>query len=165
MKNDEVMFKLSYGLFVISAKDGDRDNGCIINAVQQVTAEPNRITVTVNKSNFTHDMIVKTGIFNVSVLSEEVSVELIKRFGFQSGRNTDKMHDFTDYARSRNQIIYLTEGTNAYLSAEVTECVDLGSHTMFLAKVTDGAVCSSAESVTYKDYHKKIKPLLRNMRK
>ena len=86
MKNQAAMFKLTYGLFVLSAKEGEKDNGCIVNTVQQVTDTPNRIAVTVNKSNYTHDMILKTGRFNVSILSEDASFEIFQHFGFQSGR-------------------------------------------------------------------------------
>ena len=93
--NQAAMFQLSYGLFVLSAKDGEKDNGCIVNTVQQVTTTPNRISVAVNKGNFTHDMIRDTGSFNVSILSEEVPFEIFKHFGFQSGRDVDKLENFT----------------------------------------------------------------------
>lgn len=156
--NQAAMFQLSYGLFVLSAKDGEKDNGCIVNTVQQVTTTPNRISVAVNKGNFTHDMIRDTGSFNVSILSEEVPFEIFKHFGFQSGRDVDKLENFTEYARSSNGIMYLNKYANAFLSASVAETVDLGTHTMFIADVTDGEVLSQVPSVTYAYYHKHIKP-------
>ncbi|MDO4169043.1 MAG: flavin reductase [Lachnospiraceae bacterium] len=158
MKNNSAMFKLSYGLFVLSAKEGDKSNGCIVNTVQQVTTTPNRITVAVNKANFTHDMIVNTGEFNVSILSEEVTFDTFKHFGFQSGRDVNKMDGLENYEIAENGIFYLTKGANAYLTAKVVQTVDLGTHTLFLADVTDGDVLSNVESVTYAYYHKNIKP-------
>ncbi len=158
MKNQNTMFKLTYGLFVLSAKDGDKDNGCIVNTVQQVTDTPNRIAVTVNKSNYTHDMIQKTGRFNVSILSEDASFDLFQHFGFQSGRDVDKLKDWKDYERAENQIIYVTKGSNGYLCAKVIDTMDLGTHTFFLAEVEDGDILNNIESVTYSYYHKKIKP-------
>ena len=156
--NQAAMFQLSYGLFVLSAKNGEKDNGCIVNTVQQITTTPNRISIAVNKDNFTHDMIKVTGSFNVSILSEEVTFDIFKHFGFQSGRDVDKLKNFSDYERSSNGIFYLNKYANAFLSASVAETVDLGTHTMFIADVTDGEVLSQVPSVTYAYYHKHIKP-------
>lgn len=156
--NQAAMFQLSYGLFVLSAKNGEKDNGCIVNTVQQITTTPNRISIAVNKYNFTHDMIKDTGSFNVSILSEEVTFDIFKHFGFQSGRDVDKLKNFSDYERSSNGIFYLNKYANAFLSASVAETVDLGTHTMFIADVTDGEVLSQVPSVTYAYYHKHIKP-------
>lgn len=156
--NNAAMFQLTYGLFVLTAKDGEKDNGCIINTVQQVTSTPNRISIAVNKNNYTHDMIIKTGEFNVSILSEEVPFDIFKHFGFQSGRDTDKFAEFHVYNRSENGIAYLNKYANAFLSGKVVQTVDLGSHTLFIADVTDGEVLSSVPSVTYAYYHKNIKP-------
>ena len=89
--DQRAMFKLSYGLFVLTAQENGFDNGCIINTVMQVTSTPNRISITVNKQNKTHDMIKATGLFNVSVLAEDASFDTFKHFGFQSGRNADKL--------------------------------------------------------------------------
>lgn len=158
MKNQAAMFKLTYGLFVLSAKEGEKDNGCIVNTVQQVTDTPNRIAVTVNKSNYTHDMILKTGRFNVSILSEDASFEIFQHFGFQSGRDVDKFADWNDYKRAENQITYITKGTNGYLCGKVIDTMDLGTHTFFLAEVEDGDILNDTESVTYSYYHKNIKP-------
>ncbi len=149
---------LSYGLFVLTAKQGEKDNGCIINTAQQVTTDPNRITIAVNKANLTHDIIKETGVFNVSILSEEATFDLFTRFGFQSGRTADKFADFADYAVGANGVRYITKGTNAYISAKVENMVDLGSHTLFIAEVTDMEVLSDTASATYAYYHKHIKP-------
>ena len=156
--NKKAMNCLSYGLFVLTAKQGEKDNGCIINTVQQVTSEPNRISIAVNKANYTHDMIAATGLFTASVISEKATFDLFKRFGFQSGRDTDKFAGFTDYETGENGIRYITQGTNAYISAKVERAEDLGSHTLFIAEVTDMEVLSDAASATYSYYHKNIKP-------
>lgn len=155
--NNAAMFKLTYGLFVLTAKDGEKDNGCIINTAMQVTAEPNRIIIVVNKQNYTHDMIMKTKEFNVSMIDTDADFELFKHFGFQSGRDVDKMADVS-YSRASNGVAYLNQMVNGYISGRVISTTDLGSHTMFLADVVDGDVLSDAESVTYSYYHKNIKP-------
>lgn len=150
------MHNLTYGLFVLTAKDGNKDNGCIINTVTQVTSEPNRISITVNKSNYTHDMIVKTGEFNVSILTENSKFETYKHWGFQSGKNVDKCEAIS-FKRAENGIIYIADETNAYISAKVISSIDLGTHTMFIADVTAMEVFSYDNSVTYDYYHKNIK--------
>lgn len=155
--DEKAMYKLSYGLFVLTARDGEKDNGCIVNTVSQVTVSPNRIVVAVNKSNYTHDMIVKTGMFNVSVLTEKSSFETYKHWGLQSGRDVDKTKEIT-FQRAENGVIYIAEETNAYLSAKVVSMTDLGTHTLFLADVTEAQVLSQEESVTYSYYQKNIKP-------
>ena len=155
--DEKAMYKLSYGLFVLTAREGEKDNGCIVNTVSQVTVSPNRIVVAVNKSNYTHDMIVSSGMFNVSVLTEKSSFETYKHWGFQSGRNVDKTKEIT-FQRAENGVIYIAEETNAYLSAKVVSMTDLGTHTLFLADVTETQVLSQEESVTYSYYQKNIKP-------
>lgn len=151
------MYKLTYGLFILTAREGEKDNGCIVNTVSQVTTTPNRIVVAVNKSNYTHDMIVRTGVFNVSILSEKSKFDTYKHWGFQSGKDTDKAEGIT-FSRAENGVIYLAEETNAYLCAKVVSMTDLGTHTLFLADVTDGAVLSQDASVTYAYYQANIKP-------
>ena len=151
------LFKLSYGLFVLTAKDGEKDNGCIINTMQQLADNPLRISVTVNKNNFTHDMIKKTGVFNVSVLTESVPFSVFQHYGFQSGRDTDKILD-NGMPRSENGIVYLANYTNAFFSGKVVEEIDCGSHTLFIAEVTEAQTLSSEKSVTYQYYFDNIKP-------
>ena len=162
--NSKVMNKLSYGLFVLTAKDGEKDNGCIINTAAQVTTTPNRIIVTVNKENYTHDMILKTGEFNVSILDESAGFDTFKQFGFQSGRDVDKLVEVT-FARSENGIAYLTNECNGYISGKVIETKDLGTHTMFIADVTDGEILSDKASATYAYYHANIKPSAKSVEK
>ncbi len=111
-----------------------------------------------NKANYTHDMVKRTGVFNVSVLSVKAKFDLFRNFGFQSGRVADKFSGFKDVKRSRNGLYYITDSANAYLSCKVTEMHDLGSHTLFVAEITDGEVLSGDESVTYSYYFKNIKP-------
>lgn len=152
----KAMYNLTYGLFILTARDGDKDNGCIVNTVSQVTTSPNRIIVAVNKQNYTHDMIVKSGEFNVSILTEDSKFNTYKHWGFRSGADVDKTEGIT-FARSANGIIYLEEETNAFLSAKVVSMTDLGTHTLFLADVTDAGVISDKASVTYSYYQKHIK--------
>ncbi|MDE5671054.1 MAG: flavin reductase [Eubacterium sp.] len=156
--NNNAMFKLSYGLFVITAKENGFDNGCIINTAQQVTDKPNRISVTINKSGKTHDMIKNTGVFNISIISEDADFELFKHFGFQSGANCNKFNNFEAANRSENGVFYITAGVNSYISANVIQEIDLGTHTMFIADVTDSDILSDIPSATYAYYHSHIKP-------
>lgn len=157
--DQKVMYALSYGLFVLSARRGEKDNGCITNTAIQVTSEPNRIAIAVNKANFTHDMVLETGKFTVSVLSQEAKFELFQRFGFQSGRDVDKLADFQEHiARDGNGVVYVTQGTNAWISCQVVSTMDLGTHTLFVADVLDGGILSNAPSATYAYYQANIKP-------
>ena len=150
------MFKLSYGLFVLTARDGAKDNGCIINTAQQLTSAPMRISITVNKANYTHDMIEKTGAFNISVLTEGAPFGLFKQYGFQSGRTADKLSG--GEPRTENGIAYLSEHANAVISGKVISTVDCGTHTLFIADVTEAHVLSAEPSVTYAYYFAHIKP-------
>ena len=156
--NPKTMFKLSYGLFVLTSGFEGRDSGCIINTAGQVTSEPNRISITVNKANFTHDLVMSSKNFIISVLSEEASFDIFRHFGFQSGRDTDKFSDFKDCVRSANGLYYVTAGTNGYISASVEQTVDLGTHTLFIASVEDMDVLSDVPSATYTYYQSSIKP-------
>jgi len=158
MKNNKAMYALSYGLFILTARQGDKDNGCIINTAMQVTTDPNRLVITVNKSNYTHDMIAATGRFTLSILSEKATFDLFRRFGFQSGRTADKFSGFDHARRGDDGLLYVTQGTNAWLSCKVVSTLDLGTHTLFLADVEDGDMLSSDPSATYAYYHAHIKP-------
>lgn len=150
-------FKLSYGLFVLTARDGEKDNGCIINTVQQVTDTPFKISVTVNKNNYTHDMIKKTGVFNVSVLTQSVPFSVFQHYGFKSGRDTDKITG-DSMPRSENGVVYLSSFSNALISGRVVDEVDCGTHTLFIAEVTEAQTLSDEKSVTYQYYFDNIKP-------
>ncbi len=151
------MFKLSYGLFVLTAK-GTRDNGCIINTVTQITDTPKRISIAVNKANHTHDLIMNSGVFNVSVLTTDATFALFQRFGFQSGREVDKFDGFADVARSENGLYYVTQASNAFISGKVIQTLDYGTHTVFIADVTEAKVLSNAPSLTYAYYFEHVKP-------
>ena len=154
----KAMYKLSYGLFVLTAKDNEKDNGCIINTAIQAASAPNQMSICVSKSNYTHDMIMKTGEFNVSVISQKATFELFKHFGFQSGSEVNKFADYSNYSRSANGISYINQGTNAYFSVKVDKTEDLNSHTMFIGEITDMEVLSEDSSATYEYYLKNIKP-------
>lgn len=154
----KAMYKLTYGLFVLTVNHNGKDNGCIINTAAQVTSNPNRISIAVNKANHTHDMIMENRKFNVSILSQDAKFDLFKRFGFQSGRDVDKFAGFTGYKKALNDVTYITEGTNAYISAWVEQTIDLGTHTLFIAAVTNMEVLSNVPSATYEYYQNNIKP-------
>lgn len=153
----KAMFHLTYGLFVLTAKDGDKDNGCIVNTIMQVTDTPTQIIVAVNKNNYTHDMIANTGVFNVCVLTEKAQFDTYEQWGYQSGANVDKTKGIV-YKRAKNDVIYLDKETNAYISGKVLEQMDLQTHTLFLAEVTEAVVLSNDKSVTYQFYQDNIKP-------
>ncbi|MCI5829969.1 MAG: flavin reductase [Treponema sp.] len=155
--DNKVMFSLTYGLFVLTAKEGSKDNGCIVNTASQVASDPNTIAVSVNKNNYTCGMIERTKEFNVSILSEKSKFETYKHWGFQSGKDVDKTVEIA-YKRSANGLIYIAEETNAFLSAKVIKAIDLGSHMLFIGLVTDGEKISEDPSVTYNFYQNNIKP-------
>ena len=152
----KAMQKLSYGLFVLTAKTGEKLNGCITNTAIQVTTEPNQIAFAVNKANLTHDMVI---------ISEKAEFSLFKHFGFQSGRNVDKFADFDSYKLTESGIPYITAGINAYLEGEVVSASDLGTHTLFVCKVTDMEVLTEDASATYAYYHANIKPKPQEVKK
>ncbi len=160
--DNKAMYSLTYGLFVLTVKgDGIRaeDNGCIINTAAQVTSDPNRISICVNKNDFTHDLLVEDKKFNISIIDEDAGFDLFQRFGYRSGRDGNKFEGFAGkYERSANGLIYVTEGTNAYISGVVEQMIDLGTHTMFIAQVTDLDRLDSTPSATYAYYLEHIKP-------
>lgn len=152
------LFKLGYGLYVLIGREGEKDTGCIVNTVMQAGDNPTTLSVAVNKLNYTHDVIKKTGEFNVSTLTTSTDFEIFKNFGFQSGKDINKFAKYNQLKRSKNGLLYLTENVNGYLSGKVVETIDFGSHTMFKAELTDCKVFSDEESLTYAYYHKNIKP-------
>ena len=155
------MSKIGYGLYLLSTKDGDKDNGCIINTVNQVAEKPNIIAISVNNSNYTSEMISNSGKFNISVLTEESPFTLFKNFGFQSGRNVDKFADIKYAQREDNGIYSISKYSNAVISAKVMSKTVLGTHTLFIAEVENSKVISDVPSVTYEYYLEKIKPVVR----
>ena len=158
MVEQSTIFKLSYGLFILTAKVADKDNGCIVNTVTQITQTPLRISVTVSKANYTHDMILKTGEFNASILAESVPFSVFQQFGFKSGKNTDKFANCVYDVRADNGIRYVPEFTNGIISAKLTESFDYGTHTLMVADVTQAFTISDARSATYQYYFDQIKP-------
>ncbi|MBQ1269021.1 MAG: flavin reductase [Clostridia bacterium] len=151
-------FKLSYGLFVLSAKDGKKDNGCIINTAQLLTDTPKRVTVSVNKANYTCDMIEKTGVCNISVLSESADFALFERFGFQSGRDVDKFAGLEGTFRTENGLLALKENVSAVISLKVVGTHDYGTHKIFVCEATEAKIVSGEQPATYDYYFKHIKP-------
>lgn len=155
---DNALSKLSYGLFVLSSRLNGKNNACIINTAVQLTQDPETLSICVNKSNFTHDMILQNGVFTLSVVSQKANFELFERFGFSSGSDKDKFANFTDYSYAKNGIPYITFGTNAYISVNVIKTVDMGTHTLFIGDVTESCVTDNALSATYEYYQNNIKP-------
>jgi len=154
----KAFFKLSYGLFVLTTRDGAKDNGCIINTVTQIADNPRRISIAVNKANFSCDMVLKTGEFNVSILTTAAPFKVFEHFGFHSGRDTDKFLGCDDSLRTANGIRYLPKYTNSVISGKVRDAVDYGSHYLFVADVTQAVTTSDEPSVTYQYYFDNIKP-------
>ena len=152
------LFNIGYGLYVLTANDGEKDNGCIINTVMQVTSNPLQIGIAVNKQNYTAGMIQKTKKFNLSILTEASSFEIFKRFGFQSGKTADKFAGFPDVNRSPNGLLYVTQNTNAFMSAYVKQEIDLGTHILFIAQLVASEILSEKPTVTYTYYQRNIKP-------
>ena len=151
------LFKIGYGLYVVTSNDGTKDNGFIVNAVNQLTDNPYRVSVTINKANYSHDVIKKTGIMNLNCLSVEAPFSVFKNFGFQSGRDTDKFRDIRPY-RTDNGLAFLPEYINAVISLKVEQYVDLGTHGMFICTVTEARVISDSETMTYTFYQNYVKP-------
>ncbi len=158
--NKKAMYAISYGLFVVTARRGDFDNGCITNTVIQVTSAPNRISVAVNKGNYTCGMIQDSGIFTASIIAQNATFALFQRFGFQSGKDVavDKFEAFGKVKRLENGTLAVTEGTNAWITARVEQMIDLGSHMLFIGEVTDMDVLNEVPSATYAYYLSDIKP-------
>lgn len=150
---------ISYGLYLLCATDKNKDNACIINTLQQVTVNPARISITVQKNNHTHDMIVKTGVFNICSLTEETPFSLFENFGFKSGRDTNKFTGaYLDMPYAENGVVYLNRFVNSVFSGKVISATDLGTHTLFIADLTDAVNITNKPSITYAYYHKNTKP-------
>lgn len=157
-KNDlTALFKIGYGLYVVTSNDGKKDNGLIVNTVTQVTDTPNRVVVTINKQNYSHHVIKQTGIMNVNCLSTAAPFKVFETFGFQSGRTVDKFADCTPL-RSDNGLVFLPRYINAFMSLKVEQYVDFGTHGMFICSITEARVISNAETMTYTYYQNNVKP-------
>ena len=151
------MYQITYGLFMLTTTDGEKQNGCIVNTVAMLTDNPKRITVFVNKANYSEELLRKTGVLNVSILTEKTPFDIFRQFGFQSGRDVDKFAD-KDYPTTENGLYYLPEYANAVISAKVIDAHEYGTHTLFVAEVTEAKNLSSDPSVTYAYYQNHIKP-------
>ena len=151
------LFQLTYGLYVLTTKTEQKDNGCIVDAVMQLTDEPVRLAVCVNKDHLTNEMIKKRGAFNLSVLDVYVEQETFANFGYQSGRDADKFQQIQDLERGKNGIYYITKGTNAYLECEVEAAYEYGSHTLFVAQVLEAKKLTEVDSITYAGYRERLK--------
>ena len=151
------LFNLSYGLYVLTAREDGRDCGCIVNTVTQLTENPTRIALSVNKQNFTNEVIQRTGVFNISVLTEAATMDLFRHFGFQSGRDVDKFAGRTDPA-SENGLRYIGGPANALISGKVEQAIDCGTHMLYIALVTEARKLSDAPSMTYAYYFANVKP-------
>jgi len=149
---------LSYGLFVLGAKEDEKIDACIINTAIQASSDPKELSISVTKGSATHDMIQKSGQFTVSVLSEKAPFSVFQRFGFQSGHKVNKFEDYEGYALTEKGLPYVTEGTNAYFVVRVTAKMDAGSHTIFLGEIEKMEVLSDEPSTTYTYYQNNIKP-------
>ena len=152
------LFKIGYGLYILSCHENGKDNACIVNTVMQVTSNPCMIAICVNKNNHTCTMLKNTRKFNVSILDEEAEFEIFKHFGYQSGKDVDKFLNFIHTKRTANGVLYITKNTNAYLSAWVQDEIDLDTHVMFIAQLVDAEILSEKPTVTYDFYQKNIKP-------
>lgn len=157
MIEKQAIYKLTYGLYVLTSKDENKQNACIVNTVNLLTDNPKRITVFVNKANYSEELLRKNSVFNVSVLTESAPFSIFEKFGFSSGRDVDKFAG-TNYPKAENGLYYIDEHTNAYLSAKVIDCYDYGTHTLFVAEVTEAKQLSEEQSVTYQYYQDHIKP-------
>lgn len=157
MIDGSAFFKIGYGLYVVTTNDGDKDNGMICNTVVQVTSVPQRLAVTINKSNYTHDTVQKTGSMNVCVLAESAAFPLFQLYGFRSGRTSEKLRG-VEITRSVNGLPVLANDCNAFFSLEVEEYVDIGTHGLFICRVKEAGRLSDAPSMTYAYYHAKVKP-------
>ncbi len=151
------LFKISYGLYVVTSNDGTRDNGLIVNTVTQVTNTPNRVAVIINKANYSHDVIKEMGILNVNCLSTDAPFSIFEIFGFKSGRDTDKFATITP-DRASNGLAVLPQYINAYMSLRVESYVDIDTHGMFVCTIDEAKVVSDAETMTYTYYQENVKP-------
>ena len=155
--NLSALFNIGYGLYVITSNDGKKDNGLIVNTVSQVSDNPNRIAVTINKMNYSHHVIKQTGKMNVNCLTVDAPFSVFEKFGFQSGRNTDKFAECQPLY-SDNGLVFLPRHINSFMSLKVEQYVDLGSHGMFICEVTEARIINSEKSMTYAYYHENVKP-------
>ena len=153
----KALYSLSYGVFMLATKAGDKVNGCITNTCMQVANSPTRVAISVLNSNYTCDLIKESGVFTLSLLDQTATFETIKHFGFQSGRDVDKFADIKCPV-DKEGIPYLGWQTCAYISCKVVSSQNLESHTLFIAEVVDAKVLSEQAPLTYAEYQSNVKP-------
>ena len=153
----KALFKIGYGLYVVTSNDGNKDNGLIVNTVTQLTDTPLRVAVNINKANYSHDVIKKTGKLNVNCLNVEAPFAIFKKFGFVSGKDVDKFLG-DEVLRSDNGLRVLPSYINAFISLKVDQYVDLGTHGMFICSVTESKTINNIETMTYNYYQANVKP-------
>ncbi|MBE6960901.1 MAG: MBL fold metallo-hydrolase [Ruminococcaceae bacterium] len=151
------LFRIGYGLYVVTSHDGKKDNGLIVNTVSQVTSTPNRIAVTINKDNYSHHVIKQSGKLNINCLTEDAPFSVFEKFGFVSGRNVDKFAG-DELLRSDNGLVFLSRYINAFMSLKVEQYVDLDTHGMFICSITEARVLSDKNTMTYTYYQNHVKP-------
>ena len=151
------LFKIEYGLYVVTSNDGKKDNGLIVNTVSQLTDTPFRVAVNINKANYSHEVIKNTKKLNVNILSQDTTFDLIKKFGFVSGRDVNKFEG-EEVMRSNNGLVVLSNHINAVLSLEVENYVDLDTHGMFICKVVEAKKINNNPTLTYNYYQSNVKP-------
>lgn len=154
---DKALFKIGYGLYVVTSNDGKKDNGLIVNSVMQLTSTPKTVAVAINKQNYSHDIIRETKKMNVNVLNTDAPFSVFQNFGFQSGRTADKFKDVKS-GKAQNGLQVLFENINSFLCLEVTQYVDMGTHGLFICDVTDAGVLNDKETMTYNYYQQNVKP-------
>lgn len=156
--DQKIFNRISCGLYILTASLNGKDSGCIINTLMQTAFDPVSVSICVNKANYTCELIQKSKKFTVSLLNTDTAFDTIKHFGFQSGRDTDKFAGFRGCIRTLNGTYAVTQGTNSYICASVTQQIDLGSHIMFIGTPSDGVILNDVPSLTYSYYHEYLKP-------
>lgn len=157
MKKTDALFSIEYGLYVVTSREGDRDNGLILNAICQVTNTPNRVAVTINKSSYSYEVIKRTGLMNVNCLSTEAPFSIFQNFGFKSGREENKFESIHP-KRTASGLAILPEYINAYIVLKVTDYVDLDTHGMFICEIIESKVISDEPTMSYSYYFENVKP-------
>jgi flavin reductase (DIM6/NTAB) family NADH-FMN oxidoreductase RutF/rubredoxin len=147
-----VFRKISYGVYIVTSRDGDRINGQTANTVMQVCSSPPLIAIAINKENLTHEFIKKSGVYAVSILSQDAPLSLIGRFGFKSGREMDKFEGIS-FRPGTNGCPIITEHTVGHIEAKVTRELNAATHTIFIGEVTEGQLLNDGEPMTYAYYH------------
>ena len=161
----KALFNIGYGLYAVTCNDGKKDNGLIVNTLIQQASSPLILSVTINKQNYSHDVIKETKKMNVCCLTIDTPFEIFEKLGFHSGRDTDKLKDVFHWKSQNGLAVLSGEIINAFFSLEVDDYIDLGSHGLFICKVTEAKTLSSSETMTYSYYHKNVKPKKDNSKK